>query len=53
MCILNIAKGIKKMSINEIRDFENYYKPTGFSKESICYSMKRFKKKIYCYSLTN
>ena len=38
MFILNIAKGInKKMSTNEIRDLENYYKPIGFSKESSCY----------------
>ena len=44
MYILNIAKAIKKMSVNEIREFifenyykrifENYYKRIGFSKES-------------------
>ena len=36
MYILNISKAIKKMSINEIKDFifENYYKRIGFSKES-------------------
>ena len=46
MYVLNIVKGIKKMSINEIKDFifENYHKRVGFSKESICYSMKRLKK---------
>ena len=38
------------MSVNEIRDFifENYYKPTGFSKENSYYSMKRLEKKICC-----
>ena len=47
MYILNIARAIKKMSINEIRDFsfENYYKRIGFSKENSYYSMKRLKKK--------
>ena len=32
MYTLNIAKAIKKMPINEIRDFifENYYKQIGF-----------------------
>ena len=46
--ILNIAKAIKKTSINEIKDFifENYYKRIGFSKESSYYSMKPLKKKI-------
>ena len=55
MYILNIAKAIKKMSINEIRDFifKNYCKRTGFSKESSYYSMKRLKKKISCCPLTN
>ena len=55
MYILNIAKVIKKMSINKIRDFifENYYKQIGFSKESSYYSMKRLKAKIYCCSLIN
>ena len=44
MYILNIARAIKKMSANEIRDFifENYYKPSGFSKESSYYSIKQF-----------
>ena len=50
MYILNTAKAIKKMSINEIKDFisENYDKRIGFSKEISYYSMKCLKiKKIY------
>ena len=37
------------MSVNEIRDFffESYYKGTGFSKETSCYSMKRLKKRFF------
>ena len=44
MYFLNIAKDIKKMSINEIKDFifENYYKRIGFSKEISYYSVKPF-----------
>ena len=40
--MLNIAKAVKKMTVNEIRDFifENYLKGIGFSKEN-SYSMKR------------
>ena len=36
MYILKIARAIKKMSVNEIRDFmfENYYKQIGFSKKN-------------------
>ena len=36
MYILNIVRAIKKMSVNEIRDFifDNYYKQIGFSKEN-------------------
>ena len=47
MYILNITKAIKRMSVNDIRDFifENYYKRTEFSKESSCYSVKHLKKK--------
>ena len=47
MYILNIARAIKKMPNNEIRDFifENYYKRIGFSKENSYYSMKHLKKK--------
>ena len=52
MYILNIAKAIKKISINEIKDFilESYYKRIAFSKENSYFSIKRFKKKkkIYC-----
>ena len=46
MYTLNIARAIKKMFVNEIRDciFENYYKRIGFSKESGYYSMKRLKR---------
>ena len=35
MYILNIAKAVKKMSVNEIRDFtfKNYYKRIRFSKK--------------------
>ena len=33
------------MSINEIKDFENYYKQIAFSKKSSYYSMKCLKKK--------
>ena len=35
MCILNITKAKKKMSVNEIRGFifGNYFKQIGFSKE--------------------
>ena len=55
MYILNIARTIKKMYVNEIRDFvfENYYKRIGLPKENNYYSIKRLKKKIYCCSQTN
>ena len=55
MYTLNIARVIKKISVNEIRDFiiESYYKRTGFSKETSYYLMKHLKKKIYCCSQTN
>ena len=44
MYILNIARAIKKMSVNEIREiiFENYYKKIGFSKENSYSSMKHY-----------
>ena len=50
MYILNIAKAIKKMSVNEIKDFifESYYKRIGFSMENSYYSMKHLKKR-YTY----
>ena len=42
MYILNIASAIKKMPVNELRDFifENYYERTGFVKERSYYLMK-------------
>ena len=48
MYILNVTRAIKKMSVNEIKDFifENYYKRIEFSKENSYYSMKRLKKKL-------
>ena len=47
MYTLNIASAIKKMTVNEFRDFifENYYKQIGFVKKNSYYSMKRFQKK--------
>ena len=44
--ILNIDRGIKKISVNEIRDFffEKYYKGNGFSKENSYYLMQQLKK---------
>ena len=49
MYTLNIVRAIKKMSVNEIRDFifENYYKLNGFSKENSYYTLKRLKKKRF------
>ena len=45
MYIQNIARAIKKMTVNEIRDFvfENYYKQIGFSEENSYYSLKHLK----------
>ena len=47
MHTLNIARAIKNMSVNEIRDliFEIHYKIIGFSEENSYYSMKRLNKK--------
>ena len=47
MYILNFARAIKKMPINETIDFifENFYKRIGFSMENSYYLMKRLKKK--------
>ena len=47
MYILSIVRAIKKMSVNEIKDFifENYYKRIEFSKEDSYCTMKRLKKK--------
>ena len=46
MYTLNIARAIKKKTVNQLRDFifENYYKR--IVKESSYYSMKRLKKLI-------
>ena len=48
MYILNIARAIKKMTVNKLIDFvfENYYKQIGFVKERSYYSMERLKRKI-------
>ena len=55
MYIANIAIAIKRMSVNEIRDFifENYYKRIEFSKENSDYSMEILKNKITCCLQTN
>ena len=48
MCTLNIVRAIKKMSVNETRDFifeKTNYKGIGFSKENSYYSMKHLKKR--------
>ena len=39
MYVLNSARAIKKMSVNEIKDFifENYYKRIGLSKQNSFY----------------
>ena len=46
MDILNIDRGIKKISVNEIGDFifEKYYERNGFSKESSYYLIQQLKK---------
>ena len=43
---ISITKTIKKMSVNDIRDFiyENYYKRNGFSKEDSYCSLNSSKK---------
>ena len=47
MYILNIARAIKKMTVNKLIDFvfENYYKQIGFVKERSYYSTERLKRK--------
>ena len=47
MYALNVVITIKKMTVNELRDFifENYYKQIGFVKEKSYYSIKRLKNK--------
>ena len=51
----NITKGIKKISVNEIRYFilENYYKRIGFSKKNSYYLMKCQKTIIVAYKQIN
>ena len=46
MYTLNIVRAIKKMSVNEIRDFifEIYCTRIGFSKEDCYYLLKRLKR---------
>ena len=53
MYILNIASAIKKISVNEIRDFifVNYYKQIAFCKENIYYSVRHLKQKKICCCL--
>ena len=58
MHIVNIANALKKMTVNEIKDFiyENYCKRIGFSKENCYYLMKQQKKKdlhLFVTKLTN
>ena len=47
--MLNIAIAIKKMTLNEIRDFvcKSYYERIGLPKENNYYSMKQLMKRIY------
>ena len=47
MYILNIARALKKMYVNQIRYFifENYYERIGFSKENSYNSIKGLEKK--------
>ena len=52
MYILNIASAVKKMSVSEIRDSENYYKRIGFSKENSYYSVRHQKKKDLLFFAT-
>ena len=49
MHTLNITKAIKKISVNEFRDFifENYLKRICFPKENNYYSIKRSKEKSF------
>ena len=54
MSTLNLVRALKKMFVNEIKDFifENYYKRIEFSKEISYYLMKGSKRK-YLLLLTN
>ena len=50
MYTLNIIRAIKRMSVNNIRDFffeKKYYKRILFSKEDSYYLMKRWKRKYF------
>ena len=49
MYTLNTATAIKKMTVNELRDFifEKYYQGIGFVKESSPFLMKRLKRKDF------
>ena len=49
MYTLNIASAIKKISIDELRDFifENYFKEIGFVKGRSYYSMKCLERKKF------
>ena len=52
MYTLNISSAVKKMTVNQLRDFifENYYKQIRFVEESSYYLMKRLGKRIcYCF----
>ena len=46
MYVLNITSALKKMTVNELRDFvlENHYKRIGFSDENCYCSMKHQQK---------
>ena len=53
MYVLNIASAIKKMSLNEIRDFifQNYYKRIRFSKENSYFSIKNQEKDLQLFAI--
>ena len=55
MSIINTARAITKISVNEIRDFifENYFKRMAFSKKHDYHSMKCLKKKKDLLLLAN
>ena len=48
MYILNVARAVKKKSVNEIRDFifENYYKKFGFLKKTVVILWNALKKDL-------
>ena len=50
MYILNIASSMKKIPVNEIRD---YHERIGFSKENSYYSIKHQKNKVCNYLQSN